>query len=190
MGGTIVGDVINHGKREFWKSGTTYHYHQGMAAGDNTLEGILTRNVIRVVAEAGKFDAAGIVTDYVSFMMTPGSHNDTYASTAHRMFFANYVNGKPIGECPDNDRHNVDTTDAMTMAIPICLLAPDDEIAANQVAATVALTRDSPVAQQLAKTFSRLLRSVIVGTNIRQAVAELSAEMGFDVARAVEQARA
>ena len=100
-------------------------------------------------------------------MMTPGSHNDTYASTAHRMFFANYVNGKPIGECPDNDRHNVDTTDAMTMAIPICLLAPDDEIAANrvlaanhwvhlvtlsfQVAATVALTRDSPVAQQLAK---------------------------------------
>ena len=41
--GTIVGDVINHGKREFWKSGTTYHYHQGMAAGDNTLEVTLSR---------------------------------------------------------------------------------------------------------------------------------------------------
>jgi len=161
-----------------------------MAAGDNTLEGVLTRNVIRVVAEAGKFDPAAIVADYVSFMMTPGSHNDTYASTAHRMFFANYVNGKPVGECPDNDRHNVDTTDAMTMAIPISLLAPDDETAANQVAATVALTRDSPVAQDLAKTFSTLLRSVVGGTNLRQAVTELSSEMGFDVARAVERARA
>jgi len=187
--GSIIGDVINHGKRKFWASGTTYHYHQGMAAGDNTLEGVLTRNVIRVVGEAGKFNPDAIISDYVSFMTTPGSHNDTYASTAHRMFFANHVKGMPIDKCPDNDRHNVDTTDAITMAIPICLLAPDDETAATQAAATVALTRDSPVAQELAKTFCRLLRRVILGTDLREAVTELSTEINFDVARAVERAR-
>ena len=29
--------------------------------------------------------------DYAAFMTTPGTHNDTYAATAHRMFFANWV---------------------------------------------------------------------------------------------------
>lgn len=34
--------------------------------------------------------------DYVAFMTTPGTHNDTYAATAHRMFFANWVRlGRP-----------------------------------------------------------------------------------------------
>lgn len=32
--------------------------------------------------------------EYVTFMQTPGSHNDTYCSTAHRMFFANLVEKK------------------------------------------------------------------------------------------------
>ena len=39
----------------------------------------------------------------MQFMQTPGSHNDTYASTCHRMFFANLVNGKPPEQCADND---------------------------------------------------------------------------------------
>lgn len=40
-------------------------------------------------------------------MTTPGSHNDVYAGTCHRMFFANFVNGKDPKKCADNDGHNV-----------------------------------------------------------------------------------
>lgn len=58
-------------------------------------------------------------------MMTPGSHNDTYASTAHRMFFANYVKKVDPVKCPDNDGHNVDAIDALTLAVPIILKHSD-----------------------------------------------------------------
>ena len=54
-------------------------------------------------------------------MTTPGSHNDCYASTSHRMFFANYKSGINPKECPDNDGHNVDTIDALTTAVPVIL---------------------------------------------------------------------
>lgn len=54
-------------------------------------------------------------------MTTAGSHNDTYAGTCHRMFFANWVKKTDPNECPDNDGHNVDTIDALTLAVPVIL---------------------------------------------------------------------
>ena len=46
-------------------------------------------------------------------MTTPDSHNDVYAATAHRMFFANYANKKDKFECADNDGHNTDSVDGI-----------------------------------------------------------------------------
>ena len=40
--GKIIGDVINHGKREFWGK-KSVHYHQGMAPGENTLNALCAR---------------------------------------------------------------------------------------------------------------------------------------------------
>ena len=57
----------------------------------------------------------------MSFMQTPGSHNDTYAATAHRMFFKNLIDGKDPKQCPDNDGHNVDAIDALIITIPVIL---------------------------------------------------------------------
>jgi hypothetical protein len=37
--GDIIGDVIFHGKKEYWAPGQDYHYHATLEAGDNTLEG-------------------------------------------------------------------------------------------------------------------------------------------------------
>ncbi len=84
--GHIIGDVINHGKRQYWLKGGNFHYHLGLKAGDNTLEAQLARLLARTLASGGSFLDA-----YVTFMRTPGSHHDTYASTAHRQFFANLV---------------------------------------------------------------------------------------------------
>jgi ADP-ribosyl-[dinitrogen reductase] hydrolase len=35
--GSIVGDVILHGKKQYWTKGGSYHYHHGMQKGMNTL---------------------------------------------------------------------------------------------------------------------------------------------------------
>jgi ADP-ribosyl-[dinitrogen reductase] hydrolase len=37
--GSIVGDVINHGKKKYWGRGLNYSYHCTLEAGENTLEG-------------------------------------------------------------------------------------------------------------------------------------------------------
>jgi hypothetical protein len=44
---------------------------------------------MNVTAKEGKFDVDAITKDYVDFMTTPDTHNDTYCGTCHRMFFAN-----------------------------------------------------------------------------------------------------
>ena len=74
------------------------------------------RVLLRTVATSGRVDADAFRDQYVNFMQTPGSHNDSYASTAHRMFFANlFHRQKPVTECPDNDAHNVDTIDGLVL---------------------------------------------------------------------------
>merc|ERR1719494_519985 len=119
--GDIVGDVILHGKKKYWKRGGNYHYHRGMKAGENTLEAQLTRLITRQMIKDNGFNADNFRKAYMKFMRTPDSHNDTYAATAHRMFFKNLVEGKKPENCPDNDGHNVDSIDALTVAVPVII---------------------------------------------------------------------
>ena len=51
--------------------------------------------------------------------MINDKHNDTYAGTGHRMFFANYVKGKAPRKCPDNDGHNTDALDGLVNLPPV-----------------------------------------------------------------------
>jgi hypothetical protein len=64
--GRIIGDVINHGKHDLWgKPGV--HYHHGMAAGQNTLNALCARVVMRgIAARGGVYSADGFLDDYVS----------------------------------------------------------------------------------------------------------------------------
>jgi ADP-ribosyl-[dinitrogen reductase] hydrolase len=119
--GSIIGDVINHDKKKYWVRGGNYHYHLGLQAGENTLEAQLTRLLIKCMSFHDHLDLDDFRGKYVKFMTTKGSHNDTYASTCHRQFFANYANGVNPKKCPDNDGHNTDAIDCLTLAIPVIL---------------------------------------------------------------------
>lgn len=51
-----------------------------MAAGENTLNAVCARVVMRgIAANGGIYSPERFLEDYVAFMTTPGSHNDTYA---------------------------------------------------------------------------------------------------------------
>jgi ADP-ribosyl-[dinitrogen reductase] hydrolase len=105
---------VNAGKKKYWVRGGNYHYHLGLEAGENTLEAQLCRVLMRSILTCSRegslaetaaasstatastpvFSVTHFREQYMHFLQTPGSHNDTYASTAHRMFFANLVQGK------------------------------------------------------------------------------------------------
>mmetsp|Transcript_37642 Transcript_37642/g.76611 ORF Transcript_37642/g.76611 Transcript_37642/m.76611 type:complete len:378 (+) Transcript_37642:396-1529(+) len=174
-GTSIIGDVINHGKRQYWDPSKSIHYHATLKAGENTLEAQLVRVLMKsIVMNKGTFCPHHFRNAYVNFMTTPGSHNDCYASTCHRMFFANMVFGKlPPEKCPDNDRHNVDTIDGLILPTVTALAyaARDDADyvdgggadggAADAASKTAAVTRNSSVLEAYSAVLSGLIRASV-----------------------------
>jgi hypothetical protein len=52
-------------------------------AGENTLNAQCARLLMQTVAENGHYDRADFLESYVDFMVTPGTHNDTFAGMRH-----------------------------------------------------------------------------------------------------------
>ena len=92
---SIVGDVILHGKKHLWGV-SGQHYHRGMKAGENTLNALCARVVMRAITQKGGeeqsdekkkslYDGPFVMEKYVEYMTTPNSHNDTYAGKLSRL---------------------------------------------------------------------------------------------------------
>lgn len=180
--GDIIGTVIFHGRKKFWDPSTSFHYHVGMEAGENTLEALLARRAVSVTAEAGHFSEEQLRADYVSFMTTPGTHNDTYCGTCHRMFFANLDSGVPPEKCPDSDGHNVDNSDSIVATVPVALTAHSDDEAFRQVARMVAITRKSEPGQAYARLFASMLRRIVVdGASVGAVASAAAAQIRYKI---------
>ena len=174
--GSIIGDVINHGKKEYWGRGLNNHYHGTLDAGENTLEAQLVRVLLRTMSAKGAaFTLDDFRNDYITFMRTPGSHNDTYASTAHRQFFANLVKGAAPSECQDNDGHNTDAIDALTLVVPIILKfadLPRKELH-QKVISTINVTRRTRALDRYAMALADLMVEVLKGKPLRAAIEQV-----------------
>lgn len=174
--GNIIGDVINHGKKQFWGK-RNVHYHQGMHAGENTLNAICARVVTRSITTHGGYNQAGSLEDYVRFMTTPGSHNDTYAESFHRDFFANYARGVPASACArGTEGHNTAAVGGLVMLPPVVLsvvLQGGDAGAASKAALSqLQLTHDSPKLNSYAQIYTSLLADLALGAEPRARIVE------------------
>lgn len=177
---SIIGDVINHGKLKYWDPNKSIHYHATLQAGENTLEMQLARVLMKsIVANNGQFNEDHFRKSYVDFMTTKDSHNDTYASTCHRMFFANMVfDKKELKDCPDNDGHNVDTIDGLVLPTVTALAETarqlsdrdfgtgvDEGIIQTASARTAAVTRSSSILERVSEVWAILVYQAIANDN-------------------------
>jgi ADP-ribosylglycohydrolase len=96
----VVGDIILKDKAQFWDT-PNVHYHQGMKAGENTLNAHCARVLMRSLAHSsGTYDRNDFVSAYIDFMtVQPPAHPDTYAESYHRGFFANLAQGRKPEKC-------------------------------------------------------------------------------------------
>lgn len=69
-----------------------------MKAGDNTLNSLTALQCLKVMMQVdpqytmpSRDLRSHVLEDYVKFMTTPGSHNDTYAESYHRSFFKDWI---------------------------------------------------------------------------------------------------
>ena len=101
-GGTdeVVGNLILKGKAQYWNQ-ANMHYHQGMQAGDNTLNAHCALALVHSLNNAGgHYDRDGFLRAYIALMTADEpAHPDTYAESYHRGFFANLQAGKPPHQC-------------------------------------------------------------------------------------------
>ena len=119
-GQEVVGDVILKDKRKFWGI-PKQHYHQGLPAGENTLNAWCARLLMTSITNHKAYDAGVFVQDYIDFMTADtAQHPDTYAESYHRGFFANLTAGKQIDQC-GAVTHDTPSIGGLVTIVPLAL---------------------------------------------------------------------
>ena len=162
--GSVVGDVILKGKKHHWGPAHR-HYHQGMQAGENTLNALCARLLMRGMVRHKAYAPADFLADYVDFMTTEGSHNDTYAESYHRDFFANWARGVPAHQCAGATGHDTASIGGLVGLAPVVLsiAAQGDSPAAVEAGlAHMRLTHRSQPLEAFAAAYARLLAQLVL----------------------------
>lgn len=161
--GDVVGEVILKGKKHHWGP-VGRHYHQGMRPGENTLNALCARLVLRSLTRTKTHDTGDFLADYVQFMTTEGSHNDTYAESYHRDFFANWARGVPVERCAGASGHDTASIGGLVGLAPVVLAVAaqgDVEQAVQAGLKQLRLTHQSQPLEVFASAYCRLLAQLV-----------------------------
>ncbi|KAM9836133.1 uncharacterized protein ACBR49_019791 [Aulostomus maculatus] len=188
----VVGKVILHDKLSFWKSpSSSFHYHQGLQAGDNTLNVLCALRATQVLLSGGFSDTwhpdarAAVLADYVQFLTTAGTHGDTYAESFHRSFFSDWQEGRPTSSseilafAEKRSQHTLnssfhdsqlDAIGCLPMILPFVLLSAsaNQERAVSAAVEFVKLTHPHPHVPECVSIYARALHAVLGGADVRQ----------------------
>ncbi len=191
--GNVVGDVILLGKKHHWGQAKR-HYHQGMQAGDNTLNLLCARVLLRSLNANGGHDPADFLRDYVSFMTTPDRHNDTYAESYHRDFFANFARGLPPERCAGAEGHDTASIGGLVGLPPVIFAAMRAGEASEVIAAAMAqlrLTHLSAKLERFALEFCDVLIHLLSDPSPQLAPLACAAakRLGFPAEAVIERVR-
>lgn len=191
--GDIVGNVILKGKKHHWGQANR-HYHQGMQAGDNTLNLLCARVLLRSLITNGCYDSTDYLHAYIRFMTEPNQHNDTYAESYHRDFFANYAKGVAPENCAGEEGHDTASMGGL-VSLPLVIMATlrDGNLATTNAAALEQqrLTHRSDLLGRHALELSQLLFQLFNDSNpdIEQLACAAASKLGFPAAQVIQSVR-
>lgn len=160
------GEIL-HDQAQYWGQ-RGIHYHQFLKAGENTLNFQLATELLRLSKKNGGYDPDEWLSHYISFMLTPGSHNDTYLEEYHRGFFTKYSQGKAPRKCSISDEH----IGGLAQVPALCLILDDLDLAELRAAVKehVGLTHAHANVLRAADTLARLLFRIAEGLPLREAI--------------------
>lgn len=188
--GDVVGEVILKGKKELWSRPNT-HYHHGLEAGDNTLNLLCARILIRNLTAAGGHDPQAFLRDYVDFMTAPDSHRDTYAESYHRDFFANFARGVPPERCAGDEGHDTASIGGLVSLPPlVAALRSDRDQARAALLAQLRLTHRSALLERHALELGELLLHLLddPAPSLRSLAVESAGRLGSPIGDLVARA--
>lgn len=157
------GDIL-HDQARYWGQ-RDIHYHQFLAAGENTLN-------LRLAAELHSFlldnpyNPAAWLQHYAHCMLTPGWHRDTYLEECHRGFFTRYAQDKPLLKCGIRDEH----IGGLAQVPALLASLADDPLWRQRTKEHVHLTHQHPNVLRAADCLARLLHAISGGTSLLEAI--------------------
>jgi len=189
--GEVVGSIILHGKKQLWAQ-PNRHYHYGLRAGDNTLNLLCVQVLLRTMNSTGRYDSGDFLREYIAFMTTPNSHNDTYAESYHRDFFANYSRGLSPDQCAGAESHDTASIGGLVTLPPVIFAAlrETDQAAVDRtLLAHLRLTHRSAKLERYALALGRLLPRLLTepGSQVGRLACGVAESLGFAATRLVEQ---
>jgi ADP-ribosylglycohydrolase len=160
------GDILRE-QAEYWGM-REIHYHQFLTAGENTLNFKLAAELYHWIRTRGGYDADAWLEHYISCMLEPGWHRDTYVEEYHRAFFTRHAQGKPPRKCGISDEHigGLATVPALVAALegtPLVELR-------QTVREHVGLTHAHANVLRAADTLVRLLWALAEGDSLHDAM--------------------
>jgi ADP-ribosyl-[dinitrogen reductase] hydrolase len=161
------GDILR-GQAKYWGQ-KDVHYHQFLAAGENTLNFKLAIELYEWLGGTqATYDPKQWLERYVTCMLQDDWHRDTYAEEYHRAFFTNYAKGKPLLACGIEDEHigGLATVPALIAGLEGAALPQ----LRRAVQTHVALTHQHEGVLRAADTLTMLLADVNAGTPLRDAM--------------------
>ncbi len=159
------GDIL-HEQAQYWgRRGV--HYHQFLAAGENTLNLQLAVELYEEVRAREGYDPEVWLAHYIDFMLTPGRHRDTYVEEYHRAFFTNYARGKKPAKCGIADVHIGGLAPVPAL---VAALGPDAPRLREIVQTHVGLTHQDPGVLAAADVFTRVLVRTLAGQALRAVI--------------------
>lgn len=159
------GEIL-HDQAPFWgKRGV--HYHQFLAAGENTLNLQLALELLDSLRERGGYDHEDYLRRYIAFMTTPGRHRDTYIEECHRNFFLKYARGKKPVDCGTEDIHIGGLAHVPVLA---AWYAHDEKAALEAVHAHVRLTHRGELVETASRDLTKMLVAILNGESVRSSI--------------------
>lgn len=191
--GDIVGNVILKGKKEHWGKANR-HYHQGMQAGDNTLNLLCARVLMRSLNAVGDYDPKIFLQEYIGFMTKPNQHNDTYAESFHRDFFANYAQGTSPEKCAGAEGHDTASIGGL-VCLPLVILSAlrDHDVSGLKELALMhqRLTHQSSLLERYTNALSDLLFQIFDAPepDVEEIVCRVAKGVGFPAEEVLQSVR-
>ena len=162
----ILGD-----QRRYWGQ-TGVHYHQFLAAGENTLNLKLLRLALSQVAEHSGYDSDRFLDAYRDFMLHPERHRDTYVEECHRGFFENLRAGERPEKAAVKEKHIGGMVAVIPLYAALRSLGQADDEARRAVLHHVALTHAGRHVAEAAGTLLTLASEIWEGAALSQVLTD------------------
>ena len=166
------GDILREQAQYWGRRGV--HYHQFLAAGENTLNFQLAVELYGAIQAAGKYDMELWLERYIEFMLTPGRHRDTYVEEYHRGFFTNLARGKKPMACGVDDVHIGGLAQVPAL---IAALGPRHPVIVEIVETHVGLTHKNPGVIKAAGLLVSIHVALAAGADLRDAIPGIAGEL-------------